>query len=123
MMTLDSAWRQYKGTARDLGRIAEKFDQARNVWERTLLEQMMERLEEAKEIGLDVTDTKTLLRIGVPCTSCLTIVTAATKRRHKVYAGGAESPAVYAECDSRPLSPDDIAMPTWPDMPTAGVPA
>lgn len=124
-MPLDSAWRQYKGAVRDRDRLEQKVDQARQMWERVLLEQMLERIEQARdELGLDVADTKVLLRIGVPCTTCLTIVTTKTRGRHKLFVGGADSPAVYAECnDDQPINPadDTVAMPTWPDMPKVSV--
>lgn len=125
-MPLDSAWRQYKGAVRDRDRLEVKVEQARQMWERVLLEQMLERVAHARdELGLDITDTKVLLRLGVPCTTCLTIVTAKTRgARHKLFLGGPDAPAVYAECDGQPLSPaaDDAVMPTWPDMPKVSVP-
>jgi hypothetical protein len=124
MMTLDSAWRQLRGATRDQATADERVAGARKVWLMTLLEQMAERLEEARDLGVDVTAEKGLLSIGVPCTKCMTIVTAKTRGvKHKIFLGGKDSPAVYAECDRLPIDalPDKdgnaAAMPEWPPLP------
>lgn len=119
-MTLDSAWRQYRHNSREQTNAEQKLAGARNVWMHTLIEQMEERLEEAREAGLDVTDAAVLWRMGVPCVCCLTIVTADHKGKHKLFAGGQNSPSIYADgCKEPPVDPlaDDVTMPTWPAMP------
>lgn len=116
-MTLDSAWRQVKGAARDLQRAAERHDGAWKAWAVTLDEQFRERLDEARELGIvDITTEKGLLTIGVPCQSCLTIITAKTRRGHKIFIGGKDSPPAYAQCDGDTVDPE-TDMPVWPPMP------
>jgi hypothetical protein len=117
MMPLDSAWRQWKGATRDLARALDKVDQSCNVWQRTLFDQFVERVEEAKEAGMDVTSDKVLLTLGVPCVSCLTIVTKLRGTDHKLYLGGKDSPVAYCECPGDHVDPDKADMPVWPAMP------
>lgn len=120
MMTIDSAWRQLRTYSRDQAVAEQKLLGARNVWRQTLIEQMEERLEEAKERGLDIADPKTLWAMGVPCVTCLTIVTAARKGRHKLFSGGQNSPSIYAdECGAQPIDPrvEGTVMPEWPPIP------
>jgi hypothetical protein len=120
MLTLETAWRNYRGAARDQAAAEEKLQGSRQAWAHTLLEQMAERYETAREeLGLDVTKEKVLLQIGVPCITCLKVISG-RRDGHGLFVGGADSAApAYAECDSPVIDPSTADMPVWPALPKA----
>lgn len=122
LLTLETAWRNYRGAVRDQAGAEEKLLGSRNAWGRTLLDQMAERYEKARdELGLDVAQVKVLLQIGVPCLHCLKIIVK-SDRFHSVFIGGADAAApAYAECGADPIDPAQAEMPVWPALPKAPV--
>lgn len=70
-MTRDSAWRQWKGTCRDLARMHQKKAEARDTYLIVLLQEFEQRRAAADEAGDDINSDDALAVLGMPCVDCL----------------------------------------------------
>lgn len=113
MMMPDSAYRQWRGAARDLANAEERLLQARSIWLQNMLADFELRRHAADEAGQDVRNHKVLFSLGVPCVDCKSI--AGPNSGHAITFGGTGQPwPVWAECGKASIDPTKTDMPTPP---------
>lgn len=120
LMPDDSAWRQWRGAARDYEAAKTKLKATRQVWLQNLLGQFEVRRIAALESGVELSDPANVWALGVPCGHCLRIIGAAPNG-HSLVQGGAKTVWSYwAECGAKPINVLEDPMPT---VPTSAAPA
>lgn len=113
LMPADSAWRQWRGAARDLAAAEARAKQAQSFWVQNMLGEFELRRAAADQEGLDIRNHQVLFTLGVPCIHCHTI--AGPRTGHSITFGGAQNQfPVWAECGKAPIDPTQADMPTPP---------
>lgn len=103
-MTRDSAWRQWKGATRDLGRAETRKKEARDTYLIVLLQEFEIRRAEADVAGRDINSDDALAELGMPCIDCLEPYTAGDVA-HTVIRATDVTFRLYAKCGGTAREP------------------